>query len=100
MNTNVKQMYNNYTLGADYYLNPKNTISFESNLGTQPLRNNISKEVYQVIFSNNDTIINDYQTETKSESKNLSSYNSLFYESRINENNVINANFTYFNYRR
>lgn len=98
INTKVKQMYNNYTLGADYYINPKNTLSFESNLGTQPLRNNTSKELYQVIIKNNDAIIEDYQTETENASKNMSSYNSLFYESRINENNVINANFTYFNY--
>jgi hypothetical protein len=98
MNTKVKQLYNNYTLGADFYINPKHTISFESDLSTQPWKNNTSEERYNVIYSDYGNQLYNYYTKTINQSENLSSYNSLFYEGKINENNVFNSTFTYSNY--
>jgi len=98
MNTHVKQLYNNYTLGADYYINPKHTISFESDLSTQPWSYNTSQENYKVIYSDNGSQLDNYISKSMNQSKNSSSYNSLFYEGKLNENNEINSNFTYSNY--
>ncbi len=98
VNTNVHQMYNYYTLGADYYINPKHTISFESNLQSQPYKRNITDVAYNVFYKNNETIINNYDYENNYQNQSLNSSNSLFYEWKIDENNVINSNFTYTNY--
>lgn len=95
MNTNVNELYNNYTLGADYYMNPKHTLSFESNLSMQPWGKNISKERYNVIDSKNGIITDTYNSQSKSTSGNMTSSNSLFYEGKLDENNVINSNFSY-----
>ncbi len=98
MNTKVKQLYNNYTIGADYYINPKHTISFESMLITQPLKHNVTDELYMISNSKNDSVFENFSSETKSTSNNINSYNSLFYEGKLNENNIINSNFTFSNY--
>ncbi len=95
MNTNVKQLDNDYTLGADYYINPKHTVSFESNLTTQPTAYNITKQFFNVNYTENNDLIGNYNSVTTSKTQNQSSYNSLFYEGNLDENNVINSNFTY-----
>ncbi len=98
MNTKIKQEYNNYTLGADFYINPKHTLSFESSLSTQPKNKNVSTELYDVIGSLNGVVISQDTAESINMSDNTNSYNSLFYEGNIDGKNVINANFTYSNY--
>jgi hypothetical protein len=98
LNTKVKQLYNYYTIGTDYYINPKHTISFESMLMTQPKTNNTSEELYKVTYTKNDSLIDVFNTESRNKSNNYNSYNSLFYEGKLNENNVINSNFTFSNY--
>ncbi len=98
VNTKIKQMYINYTLGADYYINPKHTISYEGMLMKQPLKYNTSLEEYNVTYSINDSIFNSFNSASGNKSDNLNSYNSLFYEGKLNENNVINSNFTFSSY--
>ncbi|OFX35249.1 MAG: hypothetical protein A2X08_07365 [Bacteroidetes bacterium GWA2_32_17] len=98
MNMKIKQLYNDYTLGADYYINPKHTISYEGMLMKQPLKNNASDEIYKVTYSVNDSLLDSFNSESKNKSDNSNSYNSLFYEGKLNENNVINSNFTFSNY--
>lgn len=98
MNTKVKQLFHNYTIGADYYINPKHTISYEGMLMKQPLKKNTSQEEYNVTYSMNDSLFDSFNSETRNKSDNLNSYNSLFYEGKLNENNVINSNFTFSNY--
>jgi len=62
------------TFGADYYINPKNTISFETNL--------------RGVFFNNT------KNNTKNSNNKSGSY-SLFYIGRLSENNNLNVDFTY-----
>lgn len=98
MNTKVKQQYNYYTVGADYYINPKHTISMESMLMAQPIKHNTTEQKDKVTYSLNDSIYNSFYSESKNKTNNLNSYSSLFYEGKLNENNVINSNFTFSNY--
>lgn len=95
MNMHIKQLYNNYTLGADYYLNPKHTISFESDLSTQPMKYNTSNELNTIIFSTNGIPLANYNSQVSGTSGNVNSSSSLFYIGKLDENNVINSNFTY-----
>ena len=98
MNTKVKQMTNNYTLGADYYINPKHTISYEGNLKTQPSANNKTSEINDVIIRKNEIILSDLSSEGVNINSSTSSYNSLFYVGKVDEKNVFNSNFTYATY--
>ncbi len=98
LNTKVKQLTNNYTFGADYYINPKHTVSFESNLSGQPAKQNITDVLLDNKYFNNETLISNFSSESKSVSGSNSSYNSLFYQGILDENNTINSNFTFSNY--
>lgn len=95
LNTNVNELNNGYTLGADYYLNPKHTISFEGNITTQPVSGNITDEKYDVNYFLNGDLIGNLKTETNNRSKSLSSYNTLFYVGNFDEKNVMTSNFTF-----
>jgi len=98
MNTKVKQLSNNYTIGADYYINPKHTFSYEGSLINQPSGINKTNEIYDVVFRNNGIMTNNYSTESKNITTSVSSYNSLFYVGKVDENNTFNSNFTFSNY--
>ena len=98
VNTKINQLYQNYTFGVDYYINPKHTVSYEGMLMKQPVRNNISEELQQVNYFQNDSLLYSYDSKTRSLSDNTNSYNYLFYEGKLNENNVINSSFTFSNY--
>ncbi len=98
MNTKVKELFHSVTLGADYYINPKNTLSFESNVKIKPAGTNNVDASYNVINTLNGIAVNNFNSDLKNNSNNLSSYNSLFYEGKLDENNVFNSNFTYSNY--
>ncbi len=95
MNMNIKQLTNSYTLGADYYLNPKHTISFESDLSAQPLKYNTANQFNNVISSINGVSSSNYNSQTLGSSGNTNSSNSLFYIGKLDADNELNANFTY-----
>jgi hypothetical protein len=97
-NTTINELSNEYTLGADYYLNPKHTVSFESNITTQPSHQNITDEKYKVDYIQNGNLIGNFIAETKNKSKSLSSYNTLFYVGNFDDKNSLNSNFTFSTY--
>lgn len=94
-NMNVKEVSNSYTLGADYYINPKHTISFESDLSSSPLKYNRTSQQYTMDYSNAGTTFLSYNSSSVQTSSNLNSKNTLFYNGKLNENNVIDASFNY-----
>jgi len=97
-NTHVKQIFNNYTLGADFYINPKHTISFESNVEIQDPASNTNTTFNTVSFLKNGITAATYSSENSGSTNILNSYHSLFYVGKLNENNSINSSFTYSNY--
>ncbi len=96
-NQNIYRLTNNYTIGFDYYLNPKHTLSFESNIQGFPNSSDRYDELYNVIQKNNG-IIENYVSNISSESASQNIKNSLFYVYRINKNNKISSDFTYTSY--
>jgi hypothetical protein len=97
-NAHMKQLFDNYTLGADFYINPKHTLSFESNLESQPLTGNITDGINAIAIKRNGSVLNNYSSQSHSVSEILNSYNSLFYVGKLNEKNTLNSNFTYSTY--
>ncbi|MEN8139167.1 MAG: TonB-dependent receptor [Bacteroidota bacterium] len=97
-NTFVKNINTKYTLGADFYINPKHTISFESNINNYPesinntnistatsiLKDNVEVESYGFAFNNK-----------KEFSR---SNNSLFYIGKLSNKDKLDASFTYSTY--
>jgi hypothetical protein len=98
-NLNVKELTENYTIGADYYLNPKHTISFESNVTNQPAAKNNNQAIYNVLYSNNGNVFGNFSSIAKNTSSSINTYSSVFYEGKLDENNIINSNFTYSDYK-
>jgi len=95
VNTHMNEFSNFYTFGVDYYLNPKNTISFESNLSTQPFKNNSNSQLFNVTNSYNGIAFENYNSQTTGATDNLRTTNTLYYIGKIDENNEIDANLGY-----
>ncbi|MES2395933.1 MAG: carboxypeptidase-like regulatory domain-containing protein, partial [Bacteroidota bacterium] len=98
MNTRVKKLTNGYTIGTDYYINPKHTVSFEGNLNMEPLAKNNTIATSQLNYITNGNSIGNLSIETKNRSQNTNSYGALFYEGKLDENNKLNSNLTISNY--
>ncbi len=99
MNGNIHQLLNSGTLGADYSINPKHTISFEGNVESQPGAYNISRIANQLITSNNGVVSDIQNLQTNNTSDGFNTRNSLFYVGKFDENNELTSNFTYYTHR-
>ncbi len=95
VNNHIKEYSNNYTLGVDYYLNPKNTISFESDISVQPASNNTTNLLFNVRNYFQGTLTDNYNSQETGTSKELITTNTLYYIFKPDENNEFNANFSY-----
>lgn len=96
-NMNVSELTNMYTLGADYYLNPKHTISFESDVYANPLKYNHTTQLFNVNYLMAGSPVLDYNSQSEQRSSSLNALNTLFYSGKLDENNRIDASFTYSN---
>jgi len=94
INQTILRNTNDYTIGADYIINPKHTISFESNLKSLPSATEVANQDYNVSLNDNGSLEN-YLANTNNEYEFQNFSNSLFYIYRINQNNKINADFSY-----
>lgn len=95
----VKQMSTDYTLGADYFLNPKHTLSYEGKIMKFPDRFNVV-EVFQTVNTLQDgLLLSTYNSDVDVISNSMNSYNSLFYEGKLDDNNSLKANMVYSNFR-
>ncbi len=94
-NENVRTAYkeSTYTLGFDYYLNPKHTFSFESKSQTMPYTSTTANESYLITQLQNGAT-NTYETRRLNKSNSQNFNNSLFHIFRINENNKISSDFS------
>ncbi|MCD4795016.1 MAG: outer membrane beta-barrel protein [Bacteroidales bacterium] len=97
-NLQVNNFRDNFTLGADYYVNPKHTVSFESNFRGLIFRDNINVSKYNVLYTQDGNEIDNFDIENKNKSESKSNYHSLFYVGKLNKNNSLNIDFTYSNY--
>jgi len=84
-----------YTLGADYYINPRNTVSFESNIASFPTPKQEINQTMQTNIYNNNVLVDSFIYNTSLNNKTNSSYNTLFYVGKLTAKDRIDANFTY-----
>ena len=93
-----KNTSDNLTVGADYYINPKHTISYESNFKGYLFGESSSNEQYNTLYTQDGSVINNFDIETNTNSENQSNYHSFFYIGKFNEKNSLNIDFTYSKY--
>ncbi len=89
----------NYTLGADYYINPRNTLSFESNVSNFPKSNQQIDQTFQTNTYDSGELIDSYQYNTSLNKESNDSYNTLFYVGKLGNKDRIDASFSYNFYR-
>ncbi len=97
-NTIFKYFSNKYVVGFDYNINPKHSISFESNIKDMPTETDSDNEYFDVTESENGIITENYMIHSKTLSENKKYTNSIFYNFKINNNSSLNADFTYSKY--
>ena len=99
MDLSTDNLFNTYTVGMDYYINPKHTISFESDISAFPSSRSNSTTNNNVTHYKNDTITEQYTSYIKDNSETQDITTTLFYIYKINKKNRLNADFTYSNYK-
>lgn len=85
----------NYTLGADYYINPRNIISFESNLSNFPVSNQKTDQSMQTDVFDAGNLTDSFRYQTILNNHTNSAYNTLFYTGKLSNKDKINASFSY-----
>lgn len=94
-NLRVNQMYNNLTAGADFFINPKHTLSVEAGLKHQPFKHD------RTILDDRAAIVMyqipqlEYATFTETRTGSHTFSNSVYYEARPDEKNTITTNFSW-----
>jgi len=81
-------------LGIDYYLNPRNTISFEARFDNVIFNKDETNINYQFEETNGNTLIDSYAILEKANDKGSNNYQSLFYLNKLNDNDELNISFT------
>ncbi len=97
-NLNMITIVNNYTFGADYYINPKHTISYESNIAAFPSTNQNTNISYDVAHYKDGDLIESYNSDMENLSETSDISNSLFYLYKIDKKTKLNADFTHSRY--
>lgn len=84
-----------YTLGLDYRINPKHVVSFESYTSAFPINNEDLNVHYETEAFLNDSLVQKYSFNSTTNSKRITTYNTLFYIANFDEKNKLNINFTH-----
>ncbi len=95
-NFNINNVFDRITGGIDYYINPKQTISYETGFRGLFFPDNKQTNTFNVKYFINGSETNNFLSKNINNSTNKNNYNSLFYKAILNDKNTFNADFTYF----
>jgi len=98
-NSLINSYNQDYTLGFDYTFKPGQVISFESSLKALPMATEKNSFNYNSDITVADTVLTSYQFNTATDNKRLNSYNSIFYVGKFKNDNELNINLTYSNFK-
>ena len=91
-NGSLDKIYSYVTLGADYQLSPKHTVSLETHFGGSPKNNYEGNYIYRKFLGDSLTSTQDYYMKTKSHNTNLSG--TAFYLGNYSDDKTLNADVT------
>ena len=89
----------NYTVGADYYINPKHTVSFETSFKNFPKASEEIDQEYITSTEKNGIEIDSYGFTSNNIKKSNSSNSSLFYIGKLSNTDRIESSFTFSTYK-
>ncbi len=87
----------NYTFGADYYINPKHSVSFETSIKNFPKANSAGDVTFQTLEMLNSDTLNLYTLKSNSNSNSVNTYSTLFYRGKLSNKSNLKADFSYSN---
>ncbi|MEE9350417.1 MAG: carboxypeptidase-like regulatory domain-containing protein, partial [Flavobacteriaceae bacterium] len=93
-NLKSKELGDNFTLGMDYYINPRHTVSFESKFNNIISNKDNSTIDYLVNEYQNDVLINSSSETQKGDKKSNGNYQSVFYIGKFNDSDQLNLDVT------
>ncbi|NPA44481.1 MAG: TonB-dependent receptor [Chlorobi bacterium] len=99
-NTEVSNINDGITIGADYYLNPKHTISFESSFDDLLFNEEKNINKIQSTYILNGVVIDELNTENNNDATSSSNSHTLYYLGKFNNSNSIKADFTFSKYSK
>ncbi len=91
----VRGLETSYMLGADYYINPRNTLSFETDLSNFPVPHEKTDRTFQTDVFNEGEPTNSFQYKTALDNQYNNFYSSLFYVGKLTNKDRIDASFNY-----
>ncbi len=83
-----------YLLGADFFINANQTLSFETNLIRSPFSQNNTTQTYNDVFSNNNSN-EDFFSQLNNAQSNNEHYSLLSYRYEISEKNKLELDYGY-----
>lgn len=98
VNSHSLEMTNKYTLGADLYINPRQILSYEGHLSSSPLGMSSNSELYDVVYTLNGEVQDNYKIKSQITTPNQKTYNSFIYDVKLSKNDNVNTSFTYYTY--
>ncbi len=87
----------NYTLGADFYINPKHSISFETSIKNFPKAQNSGDVSFQTLETLGSDTLNFYSLNSSSNSSTINTFSTLFYRGKLTNKSSLKADFSYSN---
>ncbi len=94
-NFNIRRVFDRITGGVDFYINPKQTISFETGFTGMFFPETKQVSNFNVSYFNNQTETNNFNSEYTNNTTNQSNYNTVFYKGILSKNSTLNIDFTY-----
>ncbi|NOZ34124.1 MAG: outer membrane beta-barrel protein [Chlorobi bacterium] len=91
----INRIFDRITVGADFYINPKHTLSFESNFSGLIFPQSKQESIFDVSYFNNGSETDNFSSDNITNTTSRGNYNSLFYKGILNKNNILNIDFTY-----
>ncbi len=88
----------NYTVGADYYINPKHTVSFETSIKNLPKSTDDIQQSYLTSVEKDGIEIDSYGFTSNNYEKSNSSNSSLFYIGKLSNTDRLESSFTFSTY--
>ena len=91
----IKNKQMNYTLGADYYINPKHSVSFETSIKNFPKSTEDMSGDYQSVVMQGIDTTSLYDLSMNNKSNTVNSYSTVFYRGKFTNKSSMGADLSY-----
>ena len=94
----IKERRLSYTVGADFYINPKHTVSFESRIQNFPKSSEKINQALNTVVEQKGNVLESYSFDSNNDNESSRSNNSIFYIGKLSNKDRIETSFTFSTY--